>query len=272
MSHWWCIMLVILMTCICFLCDISRFHEASSLAGYFISEPDCQPVLRLPLYVPQLDMNCWRVCCCSLDLTCTEWVSLWSSTHSVMSVDLEVIQQCQKSFWQLLIVCWCLVKIQMSADRFSTAYLPFDWSYEKTVWWNQMLHLFEFVIHDCLKILWLLWSGLVSSFGSSLLLLHEHRCMCNWFKKLKSCTDAWWLFKSHSVKCAITVLFIQCCLDTEGHVFTCTDCDECITTPSWIALLVLYNSQKLENSRHHVIYVVYSYNFALLKYVQIFSL
>lgn len=53
----------------------------------------------------------------------------------VVSVDLEVTQQCQKTshFWQLLIACWCLVKIQMSADRFSTAYLPFDWSYKEIV-------------------------------------------------------------------------------------------------------------------------------------------
>lgn len=39
-----------------------RFCEASHLAGTFISEPDSQPVVRLPLYVPQVGMNHRWVC------------------------------------------------------------------------------------------------------------------------------------------------------------------------------------------------------------------
>lgn len=73
--------------------------------------------------------------------------------------------------------------------------------------------------------------------------------------------------------CNKHVLFIRCCLDTEGHVLPAyTDCEECVTSPCWIKLLVIYNIQTLENITQHVMSVMYSYSFAFWKFVQIFSL
>lgn len=36
---------------------LSRFCEASHMAGASVCKPDCQPVLRLPLHVQQLEMS-----------------------------------------------------------------------------------------------------------------------------------------------------------------------------------------------------------------------
>ena len=48
--------------CGCFSCNpsalsLSRFSEAPYLARPFVGEPDDQPAVRLPLYVPQLEMK-----------------------------------------------------------------------------------------------------------------------------------------------------------------------------------------------------------------------
>lgn len=155
---------MILVALISFFCDVCRCREVSYLAGAFISQPDCQHVVRLPLYVPQLGMNCRRVCCCSL-VTCTERVVLGHvcgpGGHSAEPENIT-----------FLTVTYCLVKIQMSADRFSALYLPFDWSYKRTVWWNQTLHdswrrknILAFVI----------WPGFVSWFVTApLTCTHVH--------------------------------------------------------------------------------------------------
>lgn len=101
MPHWCCMM--ILTKWICFLCDIPRFWQAAYVVGDFISEPECQPVLRLPLYV-QLDVNCWRVCCCPLWPAQSESASGWHSCRPAAQVS-----NFRKHLWHLL-VCWCLME------------------------------------------------------------------------------------------------------------------------------------------------------------------
>lgn len=50
--------MTILIKLISFLCDVSRFDEASHLAGPLVGQLDLQPVFRRPLRVLQLEMNC----------------------------------------------------------------------------------------------------------------------------------------------------------------------------------------------------------------------
>lgn len=137
----------------------------------------------------------WKV------LESTAAVLLWSAQSklaSVESIDLKVTQQHQKtsSFWQL-VTSWGEHRCQLTDFQHHTSMrLEFQD--------DSMVKIENQVIHDGLKKYFGFCGMALFCLGLSLLLC-EHRCMCNWFKRLKCCTDACWHFKYWSVKCAIVM-------------------------------------------------------------------
>lgn len=121
-----------------------------------------------------------------------EWVGLcrvhWPEGHSATPENII-----------FLAVGYVLGRAQMSADRFSAPYLHAIGVSRRQYGKNEYQ-----VIHDGLK-KYFGFCGMASFCLGLSLLLYEHRCMCNWFKRLKCCTDACWHFKYWSVKCAIVM-------------------------------------------------------------------
>lgn len=161
MPHWWCIMMLILMTLIGFLCDVSRLREASYLARAFICEPDCQHALRLPLPVPQLEMN-WRWTGAVLlrpaqsESTSGPWHPCHVCRprgHSAMPENIT-----------FLTVTYCLLVISENIswrifNSGASHLVGVTGKYDEI-----KCYAIEFVIDDCLKLFRLLWSGLVFVF------------------------------------------------------------------------------------------------------------
>lgn len=102
---------------------------------------------------------------------------------------------------------------------------------------------------------WFLWSDLVS-----LLLCHSTSYMNTGagvfhLKGSVLCTDAWWHFKNHAVKCAITCT-VQSMLLEHSHVLLIL----IVTSSSWINILVLYNCQNLKSIKQLVVETLYRFS------------